>query len=99
MPPFFLVFDNYHEVPLSSPFHDVFKEGLSKVSPDIQVIVLSRADPPSALSGMMANNRMRIIGWHDLRLNLDETKEIMWIEITKKLSKKIIERIHKKVER
>ena len=97
-PPFFLVFDDYHEVPLSSPFHDMFKEGISKVSPDIHVIVLSRADPPPALSSMMANNRMRMIGWHDLRLNLDETKEIMWIETTKKLPKKIIEKIHNKVQ-
>ena len=97
-PPYFLVFDDYHEVPLSSPFHDVFKEGLSKVSPDIHVIVLSRADPPPALSGMIANNRMRIIGWHDLRLNLDETKEIMWIETTKRLSRELIEKIHAKAQ-
>ena len=97
-PPFYLVFDDYHEVSLSSPFHDVFKEGLSKVSPDIHVIVLSRADPPPALSGMIANNRIRIIGLDDLRLNFDETKQIMRIETKKRLSRELIERIHEKVQ-
>jgi len=95
-PPFYLVFDNYHEISPASPFHDVFKEALSGISPDIHVIVISRTDPPQAFAGMLANNRMRIIGSDDLRLNLEESKEIIRIETGKKLSDKTIKRIYEK---
>ena len=95
-PPFYLIFDNYHEISPESPFHDVFKDALSGISPDIHVIVMSRTDPPQAFAGMLANNEMRIIGSDYLRLNLEESKEVIRIETGKKLSDKIIERIYEK---
>ncbi len=95
-PPFYLIFDNYHEISPASPFHDVFKDALSGISPDIHIIVMSRTDPPQAFAGMLANNKMRIIGSNHLSLNLEESKEIIRIETGKKLSGKIIERIYEK---
>jgi ATP/maltotriose-dependent transcriptional regulator MalT/DNA-binding SARP family transcriptional activator len=97
-PPFYLIFDNYHEISLASPFHEVFKDALSGISPDIHVIVMSRTDPPQAFAGMLANNKMRIIGSDNLCLNLDESKEIIRIETGKKFSGKIIKRIHEKTQ-
>ncbi len=95
-PPFYLIFDNYHEISLESPFHDVFKDALSGISPDIHVIVISRTDPPQAFAGMLANNKMRIIGSGDLRLNLEESKEVIRLQTGKKLSGKIIRQIYEK---
>ncbi|OEU64397.1 MAG: hypothetical protein BA867_06015, partial [Desulfobacterales bacterium S5133MH16] len=95
-PPFYLIFDNYHEIASASPFHDVFKDALSGISPDIHVIVMSRTDPPQVFTGMLANNKMRIIGSCDLRLNLEESKEVIRIETGKKLSDKTIKRIYEK---
>ena len=97
-PPFYLVFDNYHEISSASPFHDVFKDALSGISPDIHVIVMSRTDPPKAFAGMLANNKMRIIGPGNLCLNLEESKEIIRIETGKKLSSKLIKRIYEKTQ-
>ncbi|OQY06096.1 MAG: hypothetical protein B6I22_06220, partial [Desulfobacteraceae bacterium 4572_123] len=96
--PFFIVFDDYQEVPLASPLHDLLKDALASVSPDIHVIVISRTDPPQAFIGMLANNKMRIIGSCDLRLNREESKEIIRIETGKKLSGKIFEPIYKKTK-
>ena len=95
-PPFYLIFDNYHEISLASPFHDIFKDALSGISPDIHVIVMSRTDPPQPFTGMLANNKMRLVGSCDLRLNLDESKEVIKIETGKKLSGKTIKRIYEK---
>lgn len=96
--PFYLIFDDYHTISLASPFHDVFKDALSGISPDIHVIVISRTDPPKTFAGMLANNKMRLIGSCDLRLNLDESKEIIRVETGKKLSGKIIEQIFEKTK-
>lgn len=95
--PFFIVFDDYHTVPLTAQFHNVFRDGLLKLSPDIHTVILSRADPPPAFARMLANNVMRIIGPNDLRLNLDESKKIVEIESGISPPAEIIEQIHEKI--
>ena len=97
-PPFFIVFDNYHKISMTSPFHDAFRDGLSRVSPDIHAMVLSRTDPPQAFASMLANNKMRIIGSNDLRLNLAESTEIVRLESKSRPAGKLIESIHKKTK-
>jgi LuxR family maltose regulon positive regulatory protein len=95
-PPFFIIFDDYQRIPPTSPFHDVLKDGISKVSGDIHVIVLSRTDPPPAFAAMIANNRMRIIDSNDLCLNLEESQKVIQIETGKKLAGEITLQIHEK---
>lgn len=97
-PPFFIVFDDYHAIPLTAQFHKVFLDGISYVSPDIHIIVLSRADPPPAFTSMIANNRMRILDSNDLRLNFNESKKIVGIQSRKSLPLKTIEKIHEKTQ-
>jgi len=97
-PPFFIVFDDYHTVPPETQFHKVFFNGISNVSPDIHIIILSRANPPSIFAGMTANNRMRIIGSNDLRLNVKDSREILAIESGKDLPREVTEKIHEKAQ-
>ena len=59
---------------------------------------MSRTDPPQPFTGMLANNKMRLIGSCDLRLNLEESQKIIRFETGKKLSGKIIEQIYKKTK-
>ncbi len=94
--PFFIVFDDYYKVPLTSALHDVLKDSLLSISPDIHVIVISRTDPPQTFAGMLANNKMRIIGTKDLSLTLEETRDIIKIGTGKRLSGKIIKQIYEK---
>lgn len=91
-----IVFDDYHNIPLGSRFHDIFRHGLSKVSPDIHVIVLSRGSPPSAFTSLQANNIMRIIGATDLNLTREETETIIKRQSGKPLPSTLIEMIHEK---
>ena len=78
--PSFLVFDNYQEVPVESPFHEVIRHGLSNIPKGFNVILISRSEPPPVLIHMQANNLMEMIGWQDLRLTLKESNYIVKLQ-------------------
>ncbi len=97
-PPFYIVFDNYHEVSHKSPFHEVLKNGLSGVSPGIHVVIMSREDPPETFAVMLANKDLRIIGSDDLLMNMQESNKLIEIEAGRKLPDKIVKQIHAKTK-
>ncbi|MCW9098517.1 MAG: BTAD domain-containing putative transcriptional regulator [Ignavibacteriaceae bacterium] len=92
--PSFLVFDNYQEVPVQSPFQEVIRHGLSNIPEGINVILISRSEPPPVLIHMQANNLMEMIGWRDLRLTLKESNDIVKLQARQEVSPEAIEYIH-----
>ena len=91
-----MVFDSYQNISQSSDFHSIFKKGISRVSPDIHVLILSRTDPPPEFTGMLANNQMRIIGPQTLNFNRQEAAAVLQ-QITKSsLDAGTISRLHQK---
>jgi DNA-binding SARP family transcriptional activator len=76
-PPFAVVFDGYHEVPPSSPLHEVLAIGLQELPAGGRVIVISRGDPPASLARLRANRALRLLGWEELRLSAEETRELV----------------------
>ncbi len=84
--PSFLVFDNYQEVPIESPFHEVIRHGLSNIPKGIHVILISRSGPPPVLIHLQANNLMEMIGWQDLRLTLKESNDIVKLQARHEVS-------------
>src|SRR5918992_5254949 len=48
--PFAIVFDGCHEVPASSPLHEVLRTAIQELPPDGFVVLISRADPPASLA-------------------------------------------------
>jgi ATP/maltotriose-dependent transcriptional regulator MalT/DNA-binding SARP family transcriptional activator len=95
-PPFAVVFDNYQDVPEESLFHGVMQNGLALVPEGIQVIILSRNEPPAAFSRLRANNAIRVVGWEDLRFTLEETKQ--FVRRNAKLTENAIAELHTKTE-
>jgi tetratricopeptide (TPR) repeat protein len=93
-PPSILVLDNYHTVPDDSNFHDVIKNGISTIPDGNNVIVISRHDPPPALSGLRANGLVKILGWNDLRLTLEETTGIIPLKAREIRSEEVIGQLH-----
>ncbi len=88
--PSVLVFDNYQEVSANSLFHEVILDGLSRVPEKINVILLSRREPPSVLIRLRANNLMNVIGWDELCLTLEESSAIIKLKTQQKLPKETI---------
>lgn len=97
-PPSFMIFDDYHKLSEAAPLHDVLQAGLSKVSPEIHVFILSRTEPPPSFSRMLANDKMRIIGSAELRLDVEESIKIAEREPTRKLPRVFIEQLHAKTK-
>ncbi len=91
---FIIVFDNYQEVPANSPFHEVILNGLSRIPEGINVILISRTEPPPALIRLRANNLMGNLGWEELRLNPEESGSIVRSKTRQKLPKETIRHLH-----
>ena len=94
--PFQVVFDNYQDAPADSHLHEIIQAGLSEIPEGINVIIISRTEPPSAFAGLRANNRMNILGWNELELTTEETSGIVQLKLQKKLSAEIIQELHDK---
>ena len=92
-----LVFDNYQDVPLESRFHDIMQEALAGVPEGINVILISRSDPPPAFARLRALNRMSFIGWKDIRFSLDETRKLS-LARKNPLPDEITEQLHERTE-
>lgn len=92
--PSFLVFDNYQEVPVESPFHELIRHGLSNIPKGINVILISRSGPPPVLVHMHANNLMEMIEWQDLRLTLKESDDIVKLQSRNEVSLEAIKYLH-----
>lgn len=75
--PVVLMFDDYHKVPAGAIFHDVLREGLSRVPPGISVLLLSRGPPPSPFAILRTRHLVEEIGWMDLRMTVEETREFV----------------------
>jgi hypothetical protein len=93
-PPCFLVFDNYQIVPQASPFHEIMSVGLSSLPKGIHAAVLSRTDPPPVLTSLIANNKVSMIGWDELRLAPEESKGIARMDSGQRLSAEVIQQMH-----
>ncbi|MDH4258545.1 MAG: hypothetical protein OEV50_07000, partial [Candidatus Aminicenantes bacterium] len=93
--PFALVFDNYHEVQDNSPLPEVILNGLSRIPEGINVILISRSEPPPALIRLRANHQMEVLGWNNLRLTLKESEGIVRLRAQQKKAKDTISLLHK----
>ncbi|HEX2197471.1 MAG TPA: hypothetical protein VHG88_02455 [Burkholderiales bacterium] len=75
--PFALVFDGCHEVPASSPLHEVLRIAIQELPPGGRLILISRNDPPASLARLRANRALSTIDWEALRLTREETQNIV----------------------
>jgi LuxR family maltose regulon positive regulatory protein len=96
--PFLLVLDDYQEVPADSPFHETLCEGIPEASDGVNIIIISRSGPPEAFTGLRAKAHMNIIGWNDLKFNLNESKRFLRLSGNGKLSDDILEKVHNRFD-
>src|SRR4030042_3046920 len=89
-----LIFDNYQEVPPHSSLHEIILNGLSRVPEGINIILISRTEPPPAIIRLRANNLISILGWEELRLNTEESRSIIKLKTRQKLPKETIQHLH-----
>lgn len=67
-----LVFDNYHELPGEAPLHAILAGGLRAMSPEFNVLILSRNEPPSTFAALRVERRMEMLDADLLAFTLAE---------------------------
>jgi len=89
------VFDNCHLVTAESPFHKVILTGMSAIPDDLNIILISRNEPPPVYARLKANRQMGLIGWNELRFTQKESRAIISFRAPEIRSKETIDRLHK----
>ncbi len=75
-PPGILVLDNFQDVGAAKNLHEVLQVGCAEIPTGVNVIVISREDPPPAFARLRANGALALLGWDQLRLTAQESSAI-----------------------
>ncbi len=78
--PSLLVLDDCHRLKEHALFFETLREGISRLSPGIDAVLVSRSDPHPSFSRHRANQLMETFGWEDLRLTLPEAAGIVKLQ-------------------
>jgi LuxR family maltose regulon positive regulatory protein len=73
-PPSVIVFDNYQQVQAQSQFHEVVSAGLDIIPEGINVILISREEPPPQFARLRVNRKISLLQGEDILFNLDDSK-------------------------
>jgi LuxR family transcriptional regulator, maltose regulon positive regulatory protein len=98
VPSTLLVLDNYQDVGIRSPFHEMISQGLDVIPEGFTFVVLSRDRPPPCLARLIAGDRLASIGWDEIRLTLDETEKIIRLKGWKKFPQEMLLGVHQKTQ-
>src|SRR6185503_20405825 len=72
-----LVLDNYQEVTLELKFHEMIVQAVQDVPEGMNLIAISRRDPPDCYARLIANENVQLVDWNDLQLTFEETRQIV----------------------
>ena len=72
-----LTLDNLHELGEESPLLEALSKAFEEVPPGVTVQLLSRSDAPRCLARLRANCALATIGWEQLKLTYEETRDIV----------------------
>jgi ATP/maltotriose-dependent transcriptional regulator MalT/DNA-binding SARP family transcriptional activator len=71
-----LVLDDYQEVPPDAALHQVIREMLDSLPEEMNLVVLSRTEPPPAFAALRARGSIALLGGDELSLTAAECGEI-----------------------
>jgi ATP/maltotriose-dependent transcriptional regulator MalT/DNA-binding SARP family transcriptional activator len=67
-----LVFDNCQDVDAKDPLYGVLRVAIDELPQGGRLFIISRLSPPTGFARLRARGRLRLIGWAELRLTLEE---------------------------
>ena len=72
-----MVLDNYQDVPPDSPLHALLADALTRTPHGVNVVILSRAEPPAAYARLRANGAVAWLDYEQLKLTHAEASAIV----------------------
>ena len=94
---FFIVLDNFQEVPADSPFHEMISIGIDCIPDGVHVVVISRREPSEAVARLQAHDKINLLRYSDVRFTLEESGELAHGRIPH-LDSRQLEMLHSKTE-
>jgi ATP/maltotriose-dependent transcriptional regulator MalT/DNA-binding SARP family transcriptional activator len=96
--PFLLVFDDYQNVVDETVLRQVLIQAVGKISPGINILIISRKEPPAPFSRLIARRELTTFGWRDIKFDREEFKQVLKTHVNGKISNKTISDLHLKLE-
>ncbi len=95
--PCLLVFDNYQEASSDAALHEVMREALTSLPAGVNVVLLSRTEPPPALARLRASDVMTFLGWEELKLTSEECGAIVRLRKVQ-IEKSVLQRLYEQTQ-
>jgi DNA-binding SARP family transcriptional activator len=71
-PPALLVLDNFQDAGEGADLYEMLAGAFAEIPKGINVIIISRTEPPATFSRLRANQQLSQINWMDLQFTIDE---------------------------
>lgn len=78
--PAMLVFDNVHEAAAHPDFFTVLRAAVAEAPAGIQLVFISRWEPPAVFARLIAQRAVARLGWPELQLTADEAGAIAGLD-------------------
>lgn len=95
-PPFFLVFDNYQDIPAESGLHAVLLQGLSVLPSGIGAVIISRTEPLPACNALRLKKAMFSLEADEIRFTEDETRTLIEAGAHTRLRNELVSELHRR---
>ena len=97
--PAVLVLDNFQDAgPAATTLHEMLAAGCSEIPATLNVVVISRDEPPPAWARLRANGALTLLDWDQLRLPEEETHAIAQLHAGRPLSDADARSLHAQTE-
>src|SRR5262245_14519499 len=70
------VLDNYQDADVSVTWRALSAQALAELPEHVNAMVISRTEPPAEFARLKASQHLPMIGWEELRLTPDETRQL-----------------------
>ncbi|MEZ4601238.1 MAG: hypothetical protein R2940_15720 [Syntrophotaleaceae bacterium] len=95
-PPFAIILDNYQHVQSQSQFHEVVSKGLDITPEGINIIVISREEPPPPFARLRANGKIAFMKNEDVSFDQEECLELIRLKGGGQLTESRARRIYQR---
>lgn len=94
-----MVLDNYQEAPEDCALHDVMRVAVEEVPEGVNLLVLSRMEPPSALARLRLFEHAAWLDSSTMQLNLEETEGLSTLRIgERELDSEALAALHERAQ-
>lgn len=95
--PFILVFDDYQAIQ-NNQIHQVLRTMIEHMPKEMQLVLITREDPPLPLAKLRASKRLLEIRISDLKFTEDEVKEFFMQQLDLTLQEEQLQLVYKRTE-